>query len=841
MQAAFKTKPNNSKSHKSVFDAFKSLFDTKSFHYEDLNKHIKEVSEHEYLRQYIPFLSILSDHRTILTKNHTLIRVIKIAGVDSSNFSEDQRREYSNIRDNFFSFLSPDIRANFYTIRRELSDVETSDESDFKNPHTAHISNTWHSQFKNSYVSDTYLVLSKNYPSLSRNLSQLTVSLNIARKEFNNFATQAKTLLSKFGPTDLVNNQNHQLFKFFSYLINCYEFNSKSERDLFNNLTLSNISFNQATGLIKISNDKVKKFSKILGVRVSAASGDEEGSGYSDESLLRILSTVNHEFTMVQQVRSFSKEKNISDFKAARKTLKQLPEWAASVTRDRELEVASERIEGGEINFLDYSFYIKVFGDSEEGLENAVADIQNTLANEGIISLAETIGVCFTFFGLLPDQEGILNYLKTSIRARITKQNVSDYVNLFANKKGFRKSPFGEGSVVDFKTISTTVSSHSHSGNYSFTFHQDDISDRALGHTMIIGQTGTGKSTLAAFLLMNCLKFEDIKILCFDSGQGLKTPISVFDGKYITVGKDSDLKLNPMRQPDSFANRNFQKRFIEMLAKDVEEKEEATVEEVIRQNYTLDEEDRSLRNLKLAFGLEEFDEQTNRQTIASRIKKWIGNTNDDKNEIYANFFNNAEDNLDFASNFVAFDMGEVIRNQELLAPTCFYIFHKFTQLIENNPAPHVFFIDEMQKYLESKEFNPHIITAIKESRKRNGIFVGCMQEASTLVNSPNGDEIIANLATLIIFPNSKARPEDYITGLNLTDSEFEFVKNHPNPRHVLIKKKDGHSVIVDADLSILGKHLKLYSSKDTDRKLMEKLQAETPESWVESFLGEGAE
>ena len=642
------------------------------------------------------------------------------------------------------------------------------------------------------------------------------------------------------------NNKNHQLFRFFSYLINCYEFNSKSKEDLFNHFSLSNITFNNSSGLIRIQNDKVKKFAKIIGVRVSA--------GHSDEELTRIIGTINHEFTLIQKVRSYSKEKNLKDFTEKRKTLEQLPQFSAIQTRIDELTIAAEMIEGDETNFLDYSFYIKVFASTEADLEEAVGEIQNSLANEGISSLCETIGLLTTFFGTLPDSDFALEALQTSVRARIKSQEVSDFISLNANKAGFRRSPFGEMPVVDFKTISTSTAKHS--GNYSFTFHQDDVSDRSVGHTIIIGQTGTGKSTLAAFLLMNCLKFN-AKILCFDSGQGLKLPISAFGGKYTTVGKDTDLSLNPMQLEDSFANRNFQKRFITMLAKGIEEKEEAIIEEVIRQNYTLDEADRCLANLKLAFELEGFDPQTKRQTIASRLKKWVENKRGE--ESYAKFFNSSKDSLNFDSNLVAFDMGEVLKDSELLSPASFYIFHKFSQFIESNPSPHIFFIDEMQKYLQSPDFNPHIISTIKESRKKNGIFIGCMQEASTLVESQNGDEIISNLATLIIFPNAKARQQHYIDGLNLTESEFEFVKNHPNPRHVLIKKKDGHSTIIDADLSILKDHLKLFSSKDTDRLSFENIlrneleaQGEVEEtqeagsiakdylnSSIERFLGEG--
>ena len=826
----------------SITQSIGSLFSSKSFHYADLDQHIKEVSKQELLRQYLPFLAILSDHKTVLTKNHSLIRVLKITGIDNSNISADEKRDFGNIRNNLLSSVGSDTQLNFYTIRRELPEVD--DEVDlFENQQAEHISRVWHSQFRKSFVTQTYLVISRNFPNLSKNLDQFVTKLNAARKEFDFYTNQMCTLLSKYGAIDLHNdgisghNKHHELFRFFSYLVNCYKFNSKSETELFNHLSLSDISFNTSSGLIKIVNDRVKKFSKIIGVRV--VDEEKNNKNYSDENLLRSILTLNHEFTLVQQTKHYTKESNRKYFIEKKKTLDQLPKFAAIQSRINELDEASELIESNNGNFLDYSFYIKVYGDSEEELEDALASIQNTLAGEGVSSVSETIGVFLTFVATLPDMAMLLCSLQTSIRSRITTKNAADFISLSSAKEGFRRSPFGEMPVVDFKTISTSGYSgitSNHSGNYSFTFHQDDISDRASGHTMVIGQTGTGKSTLMAFLLMNCLKFQNIKILCFDSLQGLKLPVTAFGGEYITVGKDLDLKLNPMSLPDSFVNRNFQKRFIEILAGGIEEKEGAIIEEVLRQNYSLNDSDRCLKNLKLAFDLEGFDNQSNRPTIASRMKKWIGRGDVASGEIYSRFFNNAEDNLNFSSNIVAFDMGEVLKDLELLTPTSFYIFHKFNQIIDQNPSPHIFFVDEMQKYLQSPSFNPHIISTIKESRKRNGIFIGCMQEASTLVDSPNGDEIISNLATLIIFPNSKARAEHYIDGLNLTDSEFEFVKNHPNPRHVLIKKKDGHSVIVDADLSTLGAHLKLFSSKDTDRKKMESLIEEESSNWVDHYL-----
>lgn len=293
-----------------------------------------------------------------------------------------------------------------------------------------------------------------------------------------------------------------------------------------------------------------------------------------------------------------------------------------------------------------------------------------------------------------------------------------------------------------------------------------------------------------------------------------------------------------MTLPESFSNKNFQERFIGALSGGAEEKEMDVIREVIRLNYTLNPEDRSLKNLQAAFGKLGTYKETGRQSIASRMKKW---TNEKDKSIYANFFNSPQDNLDFSSNIVCFDMGDTINNPDLLAPVADYIFHKFNETIASNPSPHIFFVDEMQRYLDSKEFNPSIIRTIKESRKANGIFIGCMQNPSNLIEHEKGGEIIENLATLIIFPNSKARKEHYIDKLNLNDNEFNFVKTCTNPRNVLIKKTGGHSVILDVDLSSLGQHLKLFLSGDKDRAEVQKLINIHQDNWIDEYLKSGAE
>ena len=77
---------------------------------------------------------------------------------------------------------------------------------------------------------------------------------------------------------------------------------------------------------------------------------------------------------------------------------------------------------------------------------------------------------------------------------------------------------------------------------------------------------------------------------------------------------------------------------------------------------------------------------------------------------------------------------------------------------------------------------------------------------------------MSHIKTYIIFPDTSAVPEDYIgndakRGLGLTRSEFDWVRSKKTGREVMIKRSTGESVILNVDLSSLGKHLVLLRSE----------------------------
>ena len=200
-------------------------------------------------------------------------------------------------------------------------------------------------------------------------------------------------------------------------------------------------------------------------------------------------------------------------------------------------------------------------------------------------------------------------------------------------------------------------------------------------------------------------------------------------------------------------------------------------------------------------------------------------------------FNGERDSLAFDNQLVGFDMSNVLKNERLLAPMSAYIFHKFTQMVEQNPTPHMIFIDEAVQYLNHPLFGGYVLKMIREQRKKNGIVVLAGQEPSVLTGSENGRAAMQNIDTFLIWPNGKAKEHEYMDqGLGLNEREFEWVK-HPRGKHeILLKRRGAGSVILNVDLSCLGKYLHVLATGQEKIRFAEDLIKQDPKNWLTPYL-----
>lgn len=797
---------------------------------------LRESQSRLRIAEKFPLTQVLNDQKTILTNRGSLTQVIKVEGKNYSGISEDELAGFFDKRKAFFDNLGQNVSVTIYALRKRVS-VE-QDLVDLGNDYANAVNRLRYDDFKIIYRTELYLAVRLAMPNGltdklglgSRGGSLEWEKIHLKRVELESKVSEISKLLESYSPKPLLHqpHYSYNLLDFWSYLINAGKSFPVPPHSQFLGRTigLTDLEFRQGDGVIKAYDLDGERCAAILGINI-----------YPQETysaMLDMLMQIRHPFTIMQQVIPQDQEETKVGIQKKINSMQSIAETPIVGStflglRMGELAEMGNLVEAGDIRIIQHTLSVIVYGASEEDLAEGIRKIRSTLAPHGLSLIVEKMHMENAFWAQFPDNEP----LNEPRRYQVTTHNVSDFITFATSYEGLDRCAFGNHGVALFKTREDT--------QFSFTFHAAP-GEQAPGHTILIGPTGGGKSVLAMNLLMNCLKFQDetfghpLRMLVFDSGQGLKIPVRAFGGEYIDAGNPDNLPMNPLMLEDTQNNRMFLNEWIAMLAGGMEslnEDDKNLINKAVEEVMGLPRAERGLgatRSVLLERG------RNDDQTLYNRIKRWMVSEQTGRGEsLFADFFNGSTDALKFDKRMVAFDMAFSLKNKDILAPLSAYIFHAFNSTVDQASGPHVFFVDEMQQYLQNDIFAPFILKVVREARKRNGVFFGAVQEPGVLIHNKNGQAIAENLVTFIVMKNSRARAEEYQT-LGFTDREIDWIKTPTSGYEVLVKRAGGESVIINTDLKSLGTHLHLFSGKLDDVIRAQQLYDAGPETWVEKFL-----
>ena len=87
---------------------------------------------------------------------------------------------------------------------------------------------------------------------------------------------------------------------------------------------------------------------------------------------------------------------------------------------------------------------------------------------------------------------------------------------------------------------------------FRFDLHVGDV-----GHTMMVGPTGAGKSVLLAMLALQFRRFIDAEVAIFDRGRSARAAVLALCGTSIDLGLGGTLALQPLARIDDPAEMAF--------------------------------------------------------------------------------------------------------------------------------------------------------------------------------------------------------------------------------------------------------------------------------------------
>ena len=476
-----------------------------------------------------------------------------------------------------------------------------------------------------------------------------------------------------------------------------------------------------------------------------------------------------------------------------------------------------ENISGNQ-TLVDYYPLFVLFAKSQEELKEYVDEFKKISASFGVSPIQENFASKVSLFAMIPGFDTFPRTFKMLSRAAAIS------IPLSSSPRGITNSDWGPGPLVVFPTAQGTP--------YQFQFHVSDA-PAAVGHTLTIGPTGGGKTTLFSFLIAQSLRHKKLKAFFFDRNKGAEIFTLAVGGKYVTMhGKEKNetsflTHLNPLKMPDSVANRAFLRRWFAMISEQSDAMSADEIARAVSVNFDyLSDKDRMLKNL-----YESCFSSSGKMRAA--LKKWIDPLQ------YGEIFNEETDTLDLESRLTTFDFTDILQDSNLAPAVISYILHRINNTTVSGGNPSLIMIDETAPMLENKMFRDNFIVGLQEGRKNRQAYMVAFQRANVLDKLGIGDVVRGQAQTIMFFRNPAADASDY-EHWNLNPLEMAFIqgKAYPNLKRAILLSRpvNNESVILNTELGGLGSLLRLFESGRSSVLLAEELYNQFGSNFVAEYL-----
>ncbi|OWQ96110.1 transporter [Sphingopyxis bauzanensis] len=459
----------------------------------------------------------------------------------------------------------------------------------------------------------------------------------------------------------------------------------------------------------------------------------------------------------------------------------------------------------------DHHFTLAVYASSMKALRDQMAVARAALADTGMVAAREGAALEAAYWSQL-----VGNFAWRARPAPISSLN-------FAAFSPFHTFPVGLASGNHWGDAVALLKTNARSP-YFFNFHKGD-----LGHTLIIGPSGGGKTALLNFLMAQAEKTGARQIF-IDKDRGAQIFVQASGGTYLALRNGVATGFSPLKAlSDTPGDKSFLSIFIRQLVRAdgllVSVQEERRIEDGINAVMKLPVADRSLSALRSMLGMKDIS------GVGARLEKWTSEGS------LGWAFDNPADRMTLGARFIGFDMTDFLDNADIRTPVMLYLFHRIDQLLSGERM--IICIDEFWKALGDEAFRRFAQDGLKTYRKRNALLVFATQSPADALKSDISHSILEQVATKIMLPNPFGARRDYVEGFALSEAEFKLVREDLAPESHKFLVKQGHdSVVVELNLSGLEDALAVLSGRAETTAVADEIIAEVgtdPALWLPLF------
>lgn len=427
--------------------------------------------------------------------------------------------------------------------------------------------------------------------------------------------------------------------------------------------------------------------------------------------------------------------------------------------------------------------------------------VEKVIQGRDFTAMPETINAADAWLGSLP------GHVYANVRQPpISTLNLAHMIPLSAVWAGpERDEHFGAPPLLYGKTEGSTP--------FRFSIHVGDV-----GHTLVVGPTGAGKSVLLALMALQFRRYTRAQVFAFDFGGSIRAAAIAMGGDWhdlgggLTEGSADSVALQPLSRIDEAAERAWAADWIVAILMRESIQVTPDVKELIwtalSSLASAPIGERTLTGLSVLL-------QSNDLKQALR-PYCVGGP-------YGRLLDAESEHLGIAT-VQAFETEGLIGTAAAPAVLA-YLFHRIEDRLNGEPT--LIIVDEGWLALDDEGFAGQLREWLKTLRKKNASVVFATQSLSDIDGSAIAPAIIESCQTRLLLPNERAI-EPQITAIyrrfGLNDRQIEILARAMPKRDYYCQSRRGNRLF-ELGLADVALALCAASSK-TDQIAIERIVAE---------------
>ncbi|MFH0754236.1 MAG: hypothetical protein V2A70_06700 [Candidatus Omnitrophota bacterium] len=486
----------------------------------------------------------------------------------------------------------------------------------------------------------------------------------------------------------------------------------------------------------------------------------------------------------------------------------------AVITHIEEIKGAQHMGGRGDVTYGYYTGVVVIFDRNKESCDEKIKNVRRILNNNGYYSIIESMNAVEAFLGSLPGET-----VKNVRKPIISTQNLANMIPLTDIWTGLVENPcqyFPEKSPPLFyaATMGTTP--------FRFHLHVSDV-----GHTLVLGPTGGGKSVLLSHIANSALRYENAQVFFFDKGYSQFALTHALGGCFYDIlDDDGKLAFCPLAKIDDAKEQIWASEWIEQLVKlqdvVVTPQIRADIDQAIRD--TSKTPSRTLSDLYL---------NTQNQVIQQALSQFVTI----KQGFMAGLLDAKQDGLQ-KSFWQTFEISRLMSmDSRRTTPVLLYLFHQIQRAMDGRPT--FVIIDEGWMIMLNDLFMDYWIEFLRTARKNNACIILATQSLSDVVKAGAFSVINESCPTKIFLPNPAAKDPDcqgFYEAFGLNERQVEIIAQAESKRQYYFTAQNLGDRLIDLGLSPLELAFYAVGAAPADRLEIKKLQEEHGAKWVAQWL-----